>query len=75
VGSEWSNSGLDLQLDFAPAGGRRAGLERALRAAIRDGRLAPGTRLPATQVLADELGVARGTVTVTYDQLTVYPWS
>jgi GntR family transcriptional regulator / MocR family aminotransferase len=63
--------GLDLHLDFDPvgAGGRRAGLERALRAAIRDGRLAPGVRLPATRALAGELGVARGTVTAAYDQL------
>ncbi|WP_147254475.1 PLP-dependent aminotransferase family protein [Pseudonocardia hierapolitana] len=70
--SEWANvrGGLDLHLDFDPAGhGRRAGLERALRAAIRDGRLAPGTRLPPTRVLAGELGVARGTVTAAYDQL------
>src|SRR5687768_5190998 len=70
--SEWANvrGGLDLHLDFDPAGrGRRAGLERALRAAIRDGRLAPGTRLPATRILAGELGVARGTVTAAYDQL------
>jgi GntR family transcriptional regulator / MocR family aminotransferase len=76
----WSNSGiaggseqggLDLHLDLDPigAGGRRAGLEQALRAAIRDGRLAPGARLPATRVLAGELGVARGTVTAAYDQL------
>jgi GntR family transcriptional regulator/MocR family aminotransferase len=69
AGSE--RGGLDLHLDFDPAvaGGRRAGLERALRAAIRDGRLVPGSRLPATRVLAGELGVARGTVTAAYDQL------
>jgi GntR family transcriptional regulator/MocR family aminotransferase len=67
--SEWG--GFDLHLDFDPsgAGGRRAGLERALRAAIRDGRLTPGTRLPATRILARELGVARGTVTAAYAQL------
>ena len=46
----------------APAWTRR-------RAAIQDGRLTPGTRLPATRVLAGELGVARGTVTAAYDQL------
>ncbi len=52
-----------------PADGRRAGLERALRAAVRSGRLAPGTRLPATRRLAAELGLARGTVRAAYDQL------
>ncbi|GAA5121141.1 MocR-like pyridoxine biosynthesis transcription factor PdxR [Pseudonocardia adelaidensis] len=72
MASEWANSrrGLDLHLDFDPAGdGRRTGLEVALRTAIRDGRLAPGARLPATRALADELGVARGTVTAAYGQL------
>ncbi|GAA1565797.1 PLP-dependent aminotransferase family protein [Kribbella hippodromi] len=63
--------GLDVHLDFDPvqAGGLRAGLERSIRQAIQDGRLAPGTRLPATRNLARELGVARGTVSAAYDQL------
>ncbi|GAA4083310.1 PLP-dependent aminotransferase family protein [Streptomyces shaanxiensis] len=45
------------------------GLERALRDAVRDGRLAPGTQLPATRRLADELGISRNTVKAAYDQL------
>ncbi|MDG4824119.1 PLP-dependent aminotransferase family protein [Asanoa sp. WMMD1127] len=65
---DWAAFGVDLHLDL-PAGGRRAGLERALRAAIRAGRLAPGSRLPATRALAAETGVARGTVAAAYDQL------
>lgn len=73
MASEWANPrwGLDLNLDFDPGGtdGRRTGLEGALRSAIRDGRLAPGARLPATRALAGELGVARGTVTAAYGQL------
>lgn len=60
---------LHLEIDAAEAGGRRAGLERAIREAIQGGRLAPGTRLPATRNLARELGVARGTVSAAYDQL------
>jgi GntR family transcriptional regulator/MocR family aminotransferase len=60
---------VDLHLDLAAADGRRAGLERALRDAVREGRLAPGTRLPATRKLADELGVSRNTVKGAYDQL------
>jgi len=61
--------GLDLLLAVDPANGRRAGLEHALRAAVRDGRLPPGTRLPSSRTLAVELGLARGTVTAAYEQL------
>ncbi|MEH0420075.1 MocR-like pyridoxine biosynthesis transcription factor PdxR [Streptomyces sp. B21-083] len=60
---------MDLHLEFAVGEGRRGGLERALRDAVRDGRLAPGARLPASRRLADELGVSRGTVKAAYDQL------
>lgn len=45
-------------------------LHECLRAAIRDGTLAPGTRLVATRALATELGVARNTVLYAYEQLT-----
>ncbi|MFI9011880.1 PLP-dependent aminotransferase family protein [Actinosynnema sp. NPDC053489] len=48
--------------------GRRA-VESGLRRAVRDGRLAPGTRLPSSRDLAAQLGVARGTVTSAYAQL------
>ncbi|MFI6933552.1 PLP-dependent aminotransferase family protein [Streptomyces sp. NPDC050287] len=61
--------GVDLHIEADPGEGRRAGLERALRDAVRDGRLAPGARLPATRRLAEELGVSRGTVKAAYDQL------
>ncbi|OFA08582.1 HTH-type transcriptional regulatory protein GabR [Janthinobacterium sp. HH107] len=44
-------------------------LHECLRAAIRGGQLAPGTRLTATRVLAAELGVARNTVLYAYEQL------
>lgn len=56
-------------MEADPGEGRRAGLERALRDAVRDGRLAPGTRLPATRRLAGELGISRNTVKAAYDQL------
>src|SRR5437764_5527296 len=65
----WSTSSLDLLLAPEPGTGRRTGLERALRAAIRDGRLAPGARLPSTRALAQDLGLARGTVSEAYAQL------
>ncbi|MEU9054735.1 PLP-dependent aminotransferase family protein [Streptomyces sp. NPDC048384] len=60
---------MDLHIELAAVEGRRAGLERALRDAVRDGRLAPGARLPATRRLADELGISRNTVKAAYDQL------
>jgi len=41
----------------------------ALGAAIHDGRLAPGARLPSWHDLAVQLGVARGTVRAAYDSL------
>jgi len=69
VRKNWSGSGLDLHLEIDLGDGRRAGLERALRLAVHEGRLAPGTRLPSTRALAEELGLSRGTVTAAYDQL------
>jgi GntR family transcriptional regulator / MocR family aminotransferase len=41
-----------------------------LRAAVGDGRLRPGDRLPPTRELARRLAVARGTVSVAYDRLS-----
>lgn len=40
-----------------------------LRGLILNGRLPPGTRLPATRSLALELGLARNTITAAYEQL------
>jgi GntR family transcriptional regulator / MocR family aminotransferase len=40
-----------------------------IRAAILDGRLPAGARLPSTRTLASEYGVARGTVVAAFDQL------
>ncbi|MBV2354768.1 PLP-dependent aminotransferase family protein [Streptomyces sp. J2-1] len=65
----WAGIGVDLHLETDAAAGRRSGLESALRDAVRDGRLAPGTRLPATRRLATDLGVSRGTAKGAYDQL------
>ncbi|MEU4766093.1 PLP-dependent aminotransferase family protein [Actinosynnema sp. NPDC023794] len=69
MSNEWAVAGVDLHLELDPASSRRGGLERALREAIRAGRLAPGARLPATRRLAGELGLARNTVAAAYDQL------
>lgn len=68
-----TESGLDLHLDIS--GTRvRAKLESALREAVGSGRLAPGTRLPSSRVLAADLGVARNTVAEVYAQLTAEGW-
>jgi GntR family transcriptional regulator/MocR family aminotransferase len=44
-------------------------LERSVRDAIRDGRLAAGARLPSSRALAAEFGLSRGVVTAAYEQL------
>src|SRR3954465_14969167 len=72
-------TGPELLLDLAPsaADGRRPlreRLEDALRNAIRQGRLRPGDRLPATRTLASELGCSRWVVVEAYDQLAAEGW-
>src|SRR5690242_7781571 len=51
----------------------RVPLQRQIYIAIRDailgGPLAPGTRLPASRTLADDLGVSRTTVVLAYESL------
>lgn len=54
----WATSGLDLHLDLVGPRVKRAGLEQALRGAIREGRLPAGIRLPSSRALAADLGVA-----------------
>ncbi|MBT1097012.1 PLP-dependent aminotransferase family protein [Streptomyces sp. Tu102] len=69
--------GADLHLDLSESsgpGGRRAALTRALRDAVRSGRLAPGTRLPPYRSLAADLGVARNTVADAYAELVAEGW-
>jgi GntR family transcriptional regulator/MocR family aminotransferase len=61
---------LQLNVADAPAGGRADWLARQLRLAVSDGRLPVGTRLPASRVLAAELGVSRGVVTEAYQRLS-----
>ena len=46
----------------------------AIRAGIRTGRLAPGTRLPSSRALAVDLGVARNTVARAYAELIAEGW-
>ncbi len=44
-------------------------VEAQIRAAIHTGRLRPGARVPGIRTLAEDLGVARVTVAVAYEQL------
>ncbi|WP_432041256.1 PLP-dependent aminotransferase family protein [Streptomyces cadmiisoli] len=78
MADSWVNSaeriGADLHLDLSGPGGRRAALTRALREAVRGGRLAPGTRLPPYRSLAADLGVARNTVADAYAELVAEGW-
>jgi GntR family transcriptional regulator/MocR family aminotransferase len=60
---------LFIELDRSRPRGLRDQVEDALRSAIRDGRLAPGTRLPSSRALAADLQVTRGVVVDAYDQL------
>jgi GntR family transcriptional regulator/MocR family aminotransferase len=46
-----------------------AQISAGLRDAMRDGRLAPGARLPSWRDFAAQLGVARGTVRQAYERL------
>lgn len=74
----WANPaerlGSDLHLEQAGPGSRRSVLIRALREAVRDGRLAPGTRLPPYRSLAADLGLARNTVAQAYGELVAEGW-
>jgi len=60
---------LALDLPARGCGELLPALHRRLRAAILDGRLAPGLRLPSTRALALLAGVSRSTATQAYDLL------
>jgi GntR family transcriptional regulator / MocR family aminotransferase len=60
---------FDVVLPARGQGTARQSLYEQLRSAILDGRIAPGTKLPATRHVATGLGVARNTVLAAYDLL------
>src|SRR5215472_5011292 len=60
---------LERGASSKPGEGLTHQLYSQLRAAILSGRLRAGERLPATRVLAHQLGVARLTVATAYDWL------
>jgi GntR family transcriptional regulator/MocR family aminotransferase len=75
----WSDPMREFQTNLAwdpllELGDRRQGplharLSSALRQAIRDGRLPPGSALPPSRALAEDLGCSRWVVTEAYAQL------
>lgn len=60
---------LHLALDRSAREPVTEQIRKALHAAIAQGRLAPGARLPSWRDLASQLGVARGTVRAAYEAL------
>jgi len=60
---------LQLSPASAPSRGLTSWLADAVRAAIIDGRLQAGAPLPATRVLADDLGISRGVIVEAYQRL------
>jgi GntR family transcriptional regulator/MocR family aminotransferase len=61
---------LRLELDRSDRTPLAEQIHRGIRAAIENGVLAPGARLPSWQDLAAQLGVARGTVRIAYEKLS-----
>ena len=60
---------LGLLLDPAARMALHQQIGEQIRSAILERRLAPGTYLPSSRLLAQELGCARGTVLLALDQL------
>lgn len=59
----------EIHLDPASTAPLYRQLEEFLTAAIGDGRLVPGDRLPSERALADQLGVSRTTTVTAYREL------
>jgi GntR family transcriptional regulator/MocR family aminotransferase len=62
---------IDLELSARGARGATRHLYGQLKAAILDGRLAPGARLPATRKSAAFFGLSRNTVSEVYARLQI----
>jgi GntR family transcriptional regulator/MocR family aminotransferase len=62
---------FEIKLELKPRGSREASrtLHEELRAAILDGRLAAGAKLPATRQSAAFFGVSRNTAAEVYEKL------
>ncbi len=60
---------LPIRIPARRSGQRLRALHGQLKAAILEGRLRPGVRLPATRMLAGDHGVSRNTAIAAYDLL------
>jgi len=69
LGTSTTGPELLIELDRDARRSLRAQLEDGLREAVRSGRLAAHSRLPATRTLAADLGVSRRLVVDAYAQL------
>jgi GntR family transcriptional regulator/MocR family aminotransferase len=61
--------GLRIRLKRTASSSLTEQISQTIRAAILDGRIEPGARLPSWRDLAAQLGVARGTVRAAYERL------
>ena len=60
---------LGLALDPSSPEPLHRQIGEQMRRAILDGRLKPGTRLPSSRLMAEDLDCARDTVVLAFDQL------
>src|SRR5262252_3388758 len=67
--SSGSPAGLMIRIDGRAAEGLQRQVYVAVRRSILDGILEPGTRLPSSRALADDLRVSRTTTLLAYEQL------
>jgi GntR family transcriptional regulator / MocR family aminotransferase len=64
-----STSTLDFGIDRDDAESIQQQIARQIREHVLNGRLKPGSKLPSTRALAEQLNVARATVVEAYEQL------
>src|SRR5687768_1546861 len=60
---------IPIELDHSSHQSLQGQLFEQLRHLILDGKLKPGTLIPASRVLAEQLGISRNTVLLVYDRL------
>src|SRR6266853_3078756 len=61
---------LEIDINFSDEEPLHRQLYTAMKRGILDGRLQPGTRLPSTRIIADDLRISRTTVLNDFDQLS-----
>src|SRR5438034_9348529 len=64
-----SPDSLMIRIELQVKEGLQQQIYDAVRRAILDGTLAPGTRLPSSRALAEDLSVSRTTTLLAYEQL------